>query len=143
MGYYSKNPYEQPEPPRCVSCDEFKVSVMVRHYSFWECHNPACEECPPKYQVVECSMCGEEYTYGEFCQNCTDGAAVGVPEKTAGHWLDISTGTHKRLSVLKNGVYCRLCQDTIKYSEMKPLGKDNDTVDMLCPGCDSVLVEGE
>ena len=140
MGYYAKNPYEQPEPPRCLSCDEFKVEARVRSHTFWECRNPACEECPPKYQVVECSTCGEEYTYGEFCQNCTDGAAVEAP---AGHWLDISTDTHKRLSALKNGIYCRLCQDTITYSEMKPFRKDDDTVEMLCTGCDSVLVEGE
>lgn len=43
----------------------------------------------------------------------------------------------------KNGVYCRFCQDTIKYSEMRPWRKDDDTVDMLCPGCDTVLIEGE
>ena len=73
MGYYAKNPYEQPEPPRCLSCDEFMVEARVRSHTFWECRNPACEECPPKYQVVECSTCGEEYTYGEFCKNCTDG----------------------------------------------------------------------
>lgn len=126
MGYYAKNPYEQPEPPRCLSCDEFKVEARVRSHTFWECRNPACEECPPKYQVVECSTCGEEYTYGEFCQNCTDGASVGSPS------IDISIG-----------VYCRLCQDIITYSEMKSWRKDDDTVDMLCPGCDSVLVEGE
>lgn len=29
MGYYAKNPYEAPEDPRCVSCDEFMVEVKV------------------------------------------------------------------------------------------------------------------
>ena len=131
MGYYAKNPYEQPEPPRCVSCDEFKVEVRVRSHTFWECHNPACEECPPKYQVEECSTCGEEYTYGEFCQNCVDAVSVSAP-----------VGSPEEAGYV-HGIYCRLCQDTIKYSEMRPWGKDDDTVDMLCPGCGSVLVEGE
>ena len=88
MGYYAKNPYEQPEPPRCQSCDEFLEKVGSNISFRWECRNPACEECPPKYQVVECSTCGEEYTYGEFCRNCTDGAS---------HDLDISTNTYKEL----------------------------------------------
>jgi len=75
MSYYADNPYEKPEPPRCLSCDAFKVETNARfsHQVLWECHNPACEECPPEYQVIECSTCGEEYIYGEFCQNCTDG----------------------------------------------------------------------
>ncbi len=88
MGYYSQNPYEQPEPPRCLSCDEFMEKMGLGISFRWECHNPACEECPPKYQVVECSTCGEEYTYGEFCRNCTDGAY---------HDLDIQTSTYKEL----------------------------------------------
>lgn len=41
------------------------------------------------------------------------------------------------------GVYCRNCEDTIEYNEMKPFRRDDDAVDMLCPGCDVVLVEGE
>lgn len=126
MGYYAQNPYEKPEPPRCLSCDEFKVEARVRSHTFWECRNPACEECPPKYQVVECSTCGEEYTYGEFCQNCTDGAAVGAPIESA-----------------RKGVYCKYCEFLVEYGDMKPWRKDDDTVDMLCPGCDYVLVEGE
>lgn len=70
MGYYAKNPYEQPEPPRCLSCDEFMIETGR---NMWGCRNPFCEECPPKYQVVECSTCGEIYICGEFCKNCTDG----------------------------------------------------------------------
>lgn len=92
MGYYSQNPYEQPEPPRCLSCDEFMEKMGLGISFRWECHNPACEECPPKYQVVECSTCGEEYTYGEFCRNCTDGAY---------HDLDIQTSTYKELVELR------------------------------------------
>lgn len=41
------------------------------------------------------------------------------------------------------GVYCRNCCAVIGFGEMKPYRKDDDTVDMLCSGCDSVLVEGE
>ncbi len=104
MGYYAKNPYENPEPPHCPSCDEFMEKVGLGISFRWECHNPACEECPPKYQVVECSTCGEEYTYGEFCQNCTDGAAVDAPEEPAGHWLDMSTDTYKRLIELREKI---------------------------------------
>ena len=52
MGYYAKNPYEQPEPPRCPSCDEFLEKVGINISFRWECRNPACEECLPKYQVV-------------------------------------------------------------------------------------------
>lgn len=73
MGYYAKNPYENPEPPRCLSCDEFMEKIGLGISFRWECRNPACEECPPKYQVIECSTCGKEYIYGEFCKNCTDG----------------------------------------------------------------------
>ena len=93
MGYYAKNPYEQPEPPRCPSCDEFLEKVGINISFRWECRNPACEECPPKYQVVECSTCGEEYTYGEFCRNCTDSAS---------HDLDISTNTYKELVEIRD-----------------------------------------
>lgn len=41
------------------------------------------------------------------------------------------------------GVYCRNCEAIIEFSEMKPYRKDDDTVDMLCSGCDETLVEGE
>lgn len=41
------------------------------------------------------------------------------------------------------GVYCKRCEFLVEYSDMKSWRKDDDTVDMLCPGCDSVLVEGE
>ena len=41
------------------------------------------------------------------------------------------------------GVYCRNCEAVIEFGEMKPYRKDDDNVDMLCSGCDSVLVEGE
>ena len=92
MGYYAKNPYENPEPPRCLSCDEFMEKMGLGISFRWECHNPACEECPPKYQVIECSTCGEEYQYGEFCKNCVDGAY---------HDLDISTSTYKELVELR------------------------------------------
>lgn len=46
MGYYAKNPYEQPEPPRCFSCDECKSEVKARFstQTHWECLNPLCED---------------------------------------------------------------------------------------------------
>jgi len=43
----------------------------------------------------------------------------------------------------QKGVYCKYCEFLVEYSDMKPWRKDDDTVDMLCPGCDSVLAEGE
>ena len=43
----------------------------------------------------------------------------------------------------RKGIYCRNCEDVIEYSEMKHWGKDDETVDMLCPDCGAVLVEGE
>lgn len=92
MSYYAKNPHEQPEPPRCLSCDEFMEKVGLGISFRWECRNPACEECPSKYQVVECSTCGEEYHYGEYCRNCVD---------VASHDLDISTSTHQELVELR------------------------------------------
>lgn len=115
MSYYAKNPYEQPEPPRCLSCDELKVQAKVHSHTFWQCRNPACEECPPQYRVIECSNCGSEYTYGEFCKNCTDGAAVGYPEESIEdgyeNWLAAqqsaeptaeSTGTSPGVSDVEN-----------------------------------------
>ena len=41
------------------------------------------------------------------------------------------------------GVPCKYCEILVEYSDMKPWRKDDDTVDMLCPGCDCVLVEGK
>lgn len=43
----------------------------------------------------------------------------------------------------KSGLYCRNCEDFMKFNEMKPWHNDDETVDMLCPGCDAVLVKGE
>ena len=46
MGYYAKNPYEQPEPPRCLSCDECKTEVKSKlsGQARWECKNQLCED---------------------------------------------------------------------------------------------------
>ena len=46
-------------------------------------------------------------------------------------------------STRKKGVPCKYCEILVEYGDMKPWRKDDDTVDMLCPGCDCVLVEGE
>lgn len=53
--------------------------------------------------------------------------------------LDWARGEDKTV----RGIYCRNCDCIIEFSEMKPWGKDDDTVDMLCPDCGEVLVEGE
>jgi len=45
--------------------------------------------------------------------------------------------------VREQGRYCRYCEISVKYQDMKPYRKDNEAVDMLCPGCDSVLIIGE
>jgi hypothetical protein len=43
----------------------------------------------------------------------------------------------------RNGIYCRNCEDVIDFGEMKPFMRDDDVLDMLCPGCDETLVRGE
>jgi hypothetical protein len=43
----------------------------------------------------------------------------------------------------KKGVYCKYCEILVEYGDMKPWHKDDETVDMLCPGCDGTLVTGE
>jgi hypothetical protein len=46
MSNYAKNPYEEPEPPRCPSCDECKTEVPSKFsgQARWECKNPLCED---------------------------------------------------------------------------------------------------
>jgi hypothetical protein len=41
MGYYAQNPYELPEPPRCIECDD---CMTERRYG-WICANPDCPNC--------------------------------------------------------------------------------------------------
>lgn len=41
------------------------------------------------------------------------------------------------------GIHCKVCECLIEFDDMKPWRKDDETVDLLCPWCDSVLVEGE
>ncbi len=53
--------------------------------------------------------------------------------------LDWARGKDKT----RKSVYCRNCDCYVEFGEMKPYRKDDDTVDMLCNGCDAVLVEGE
>jgi len=47
MGHYAQNPYELPENPRCLECDEQMEQVRT---SFgpddWRCTNPDCQNCP-------------------------------------------------------------------------------------------------
>lgn len=43
----------------------------------------------------------------------------------------------------RKGVYCKRCEFLVEYSDMKSWRKDDETVDMLCPDCGAVLVEGE
>ncbi len=82
MSSYIPNPYERPEPPRCLTCDQFMTEIPTRFGApAWACHNPGCDECPDEYKIIECSDCGEAYTYGEPCPNCSQGAAVGEPEE--------------------------------------------------------------
>ena len=71
MGYYSPNPYEAPEPPRCPDCDACMFeNGHIGMRAGWECHNPECDACKPEYKVSECSLCGEEFPYGEYCPHC-------------------------------------------------------------------------
>jgi len=65
--------------------------------------------------------------------------------KPSAKWKRISRDEywHRAANQNRKGVYCRNCQCLVEYGEMKPFRKDDDTVDMLCNGCDAVLVEGE
>ena len=44
MSHYAKNPYEEPEPPRCPTCDECETEVFVSGQAIWKCLNPLCED---------------------------------------------------------------------------------------------------
>ena len=45
MSHYAKNPYEEPEPPRCPTCDECMSDESVYSgQTLWKCMNPLCEE---------------------------------------------------------------------------------------------------
>jgi hypothetical protein len=71
---------------------------------------------------------------------------VEITDDTATAWCEFLRGLKSRPTPLrprKSGIYCKLCECHVQFDEMKPWQKDDDTVDMLCPGCDSVLVEGE
>ena len=75
-------------------------------------------------QVEQCWCCGEQSgTHESWCPN---------------NAVDVGRGDETR-----KGVYCRNCEAVIEFGEMKPFRKDDDTVDMLCSGCDETLVEGE
>ena len=57
---------------------------------------------------------------------------------TASDWLAEAA---RQRELNKGRVFCRVCEDFIQRSEMKRWTKDDDWTDLLCPGCDSVLVE--
>ena len=41
---YNPNPYEQPEAPRCPTCDEQMIEITSNIFPpYWECDN---QECP-------------------------------------------------------------------------------------------------
>lgn len=69
-----------------------------------------------------------------------DTSRVDYADKTCWEIVEVSSDTPK---VIRDGIYCRLCCVVIEFGKMKPWRKDDDTLDLLCPGCDSVLVEGE
>ena len=83
-------------------------------------------------------------TYKQYicphCQTLLDVEVIPVPQFR----LSIPVGRLiKPLLTNHKGVYCKYCEFLVEYSDMKSWRKDDETVDMLCPGCDSVLVEGE
>ena len=41
------------------------------------------------------------------------------------------------------GIYCYNCEDLIPFGKMKNWHNDDETVDKLCPGCDTTLIKGE
>jgi len=81
----------------------------------------------------------------EQIQESFQEAVTNDPDMTSEqkeYWLSKSSPTkHGRQDA--KGVYCKCCEFLVEYGDMKSWRKDDDTVDMLCPGCDSVLVEGE
>ena len=60
------------------------------------------------------------------------------PEGTVGDWLAEAS---RQQELNKGRVFCKSCQDYIRRPEMKRWVRDDETVDLLCPGCDAVLVE--
>lgn len=41
----------------------------------------------------------------------------------------------------KGRVFCRPCDDFIRQDEMIKTTRDDETIDLVCPGCGAVLVE--
>ena len=104
---------------------------------------------------VVCVFCEEEITqeisenfyrdpvqtYKQFtcphCKKVLDVEVIPVPH------FHLSMPVGRVVQTDRKGVYCKYCEFLVEYGDMKPWRKDDDTVEMLCPGCDSVLVEGE
>lgn len=68
--------------------------------------------------------------------------AIAEADKQIADGVSMAKFAYKK-SNRTGGVYCKRCEFLVKYGDMKSWRKDDETVDMLCPGCDSVLVEGE
>lgn len=56
-------------------------------------------------------------------------------------WLDLYGEDGIEPEPKREGVYCRNCDDYIERKEMKRWVKDDDTIDLLCPGSDETLIE--
>lgn len=95
------------------------------------------EDLRPEYQNINCS----QTRFGHFKAEVQ--SAISVVGKAQFREYDDSNYNAIYLTATPKGVYCRNCEDTIEFSEMKPFRRDDDAVDMLCPGCDKVLVGGE
>ena len=60
------------------------------------------------------------------------------PEGSVSDWLKEAA---RQAELNKGRVYCRNCEVFVHRPEMKRWNKDDETIDLLCPGCDTVLVE--
>lgn len=62
-------------------------------------------------------------------------------EENEGKVSDWLAGARDAAEKNRGRVFCKNCQDFIHRDEMKKWHKDDETTDLLCPDCDSVLVE--
>ncbi len=96
-----------------------------------------CPFCNSQLAKVDSYRADTNDKHTEFairCGNCGASGPNDLTEKRAVNMWNLRRA---------NGIFCRLCGVLVEFGKMKPWRKDDDTLDLLCPGCDSVLVEGE
>jgi hypothetical protein len=75
MSYYTPNPEEQPEAPRCSTCDVPMTEVTPCFFpSYWECQNLDCDDCAG--HVIKAAQSGDDQIPGGTAQS-SDVAGIG------------------------------------------------------------------